>query len=66
MVRAEPFEPHVRAMGAGTLPVYPTMRAMAATFGIPDMARAGFAKMKEAAKSDVDVGEATRRPDRPP
>jgi alkylation response protein AidB-like acyl-CoA dehydrogenase len=44
---AQHLEPNVRAMEAGTMPVYPTMRAMADTFGIPDMARAGFARMRE-------------------
>ncbi len=57
---AQNLEPHVRAMEAGTVSVYPTMRAMAATFGIPDMARAGFAKMKEAAKSDVPKEKAEK------
>ncbi len=41
------LEPKVLAMEAGELSVYPTMREMAATFGIPDMARAMFAKAKE-------------------
>jgi alkylation response protein AidB-like acyl-CoA dehydrogenase len=44
---ARNLEPHVRAMEAGTMPIYPTMRAMAETFGIPDMARASFAKMRQ-------------------
>jgi alkylation response protein AidB-like acyl-CoA dehydrogenase len=44
---AQHLEPKVLAMEAGELSVYPTMREMAATFGIPDMARAMFAKAKE-------------------
>jgi alkylation response protein AidB-like acyl-CoA dehydrogenase len=47
---AQHLEPRVLAMEAGELSVYPTMREMAATFGIPDMARAAFAKAK--AKGD--------------
>jgi hypothetical protein len=55
---AQNLEPHVRAMEAGTLPIYPTMRAMAETFGIPDMARASFAKMREReAKAEAASGE---------
>jgi alkylation response protein AidB-like acyl-CoA dehydrogenase len=45
---AQNLEPKVRAMESGALPIYPTMREMAATFGIPDLARALFAKMREA------------------
>jgi acyl-CoA dehydrogenase len=41
------LEPKVLAMESGELSVYPTMREMASTFGIPDMARAMFAKAKE-------------------
>lgn len=41
------LEPKVLAMEAGTLSIYPSMREMAATFGIGEMARATFAKMKE-------------------
>ena len=43
------LEPKVRAMETGELPIYPTMREMAGTFGIPDMARAQLAKMRERA-----------------
>jgi alkylation response protein AidB-like acyl-CoA dehydrogenase len=45
------LEPRVRAMESGELSVYPTMREMAATFGIPDLARAQLAKAKERAAS---------------
>src|ERR1700733_8169525 len=41
------LEPKVRKMESGELSVYPVMRELAGTFGIPDMARATFAKMKE-------------------
>lgn len=41
------LEPKVRAMESGELSIYPLMRAMAETFGIGEMARAAFAKMKE-------------------
>ncbi len=44
---AEHLEPNVRAMESGELSVYPTMRAMAATFGIPDLARAQVARARE-------------------
>jgi alkylation response protein AidB-like acyl-CoA dehydrogenase len=44
---AEHLEPNVRAMEAGELSVYPTMRAMAATFGIADLARSQLAKARE-------------------
>ncbi|MDB4992728.1 MAG: acyl-CoA dehydrogenase domain protein [Myxococcaceae bacterium] len=44
---AQHLEPKVLAMEAGELSVYPTMREMAATFGIPDMVRASFARAKE-------------------
>jgi acyl-CoA dehydrogenase len=54
---AQHLEPKVRAMEAGELSVYPTMREMAATFGIPDMARAQLAKTR----SRAEAGEATRR-----
>ena len=58
------LEPKVRAMEAGETSVYPAMREMAATFGIPDMARASFARMKEqserepGAKRDKSGGQA--------
>ena len=42
----EHLEPKVRAMEAGQLDIYPVMRELAKTFGIPDMARAAFEKMK--------------------
>ncbi len=41
------LEPHVLAMESGEKSIYPVMRELAGTFGIPDMARAAFAKMKE-------------------
>jgi alkylation response protein AidB-like acyl-CoA dehydrogenase len=50
------LEPKVRGMEAGEVPVYPTMREMAATFGIPDLARAQLAKARERA----DAGRAGR------
>jgi alkylation response protein AidB-like acyl-CoA dehydrogenase len=40
------LEPHVRAMEAGETSIYPAMRNLAATFGIGEMARASFAKMR--------------------
>jgi alkylation response protein AidB-like acyl-CoA dehydrogenase len=43
------LEPKVRAMESGELSVYPTMREMAAVFGIPDLARAQLAKARERA-----------------
>jgi alkylation response protein AidB-like acyl-CoA dehydrogenase len=43
---AQHLEPKVRAMESGELPIYGVMREMAATFGIPDMARAAVEKMK--------------------
>ena len=44
---AQHLEPKVPAMEAGRESIYPTMRELAATFGIPDMARAAFAKGKD-------------------
>ncbi len=46
------IEPKVLAMEAGEISVYPLMREMAATFGIPDMARARFAKMRAKAEKE--------------
>src|SRR5438046_2570813 len=43
---AQNLEPRVLAMEAGELSVYPTMRELGAAFGIPDMARASFEKMR--------------------
>ena len=40
------LEPKVLAMEAGEESVYPLMRDLSATFGIGDMARSAFAKMK--------------------
>jgi alkylation response protein AidB-like acyl-CoA dehydrogenase len=56
------LEPKVRAMEAGELSIYPTMREMAATFGIPDLARAQMAKAraraeKEAKEKGTERGE---------
>ena len=44
---AQRLEPKVLAMESGDLSIYPLMREMAQTFGIPDLARAGIAKLKE-------------------
>ena len=55
------LESKVRAMEAGTLSVYPTMREMAATFGIPDLARAQLAKARARAEAGP-VGKAEARP----
>src|SRR5207253_217878 len=46
----------VRAMESGELSIYPTMREMAATFGVPDLARAAIAKMKSRATEKRDGG----------
>ncbi len=46
------LEPKVRAMEAGETSIYPAMREMAATFGIPDLARAQLAKARERAERD--------------
>ena len=46
---AQHLEPKVAAMEAGELSVYPIMRELSGTFGIADMARAGFARMKSRA-----------------
>jgi acyl-CoA dehydrogenase len=54
------LEPNVRAMEAGELSVYPAMRAMAATFGIPDLARAQLAKARERAAAAADGGSGER------
>jgi alkylation response protein AidB-like acyl-CoA dehydrogenase len=54
------LEPKVRAMEAGKLPVYPTMREMAATFGIPDLARAQLARARERAASAGDASRTER------
>jgi alkylation response protein AidB-like acyl-CoA dehydrogenase len=43
------LEPKVCAMEAGEESIYPTMRAMGATFGIADLARAHLAKARELA-----------------
>ena len=51
---AQHLEPKVRGMESGELSVYPVMRELAATFGIPDMARASFAKMRERRAASVD------------
>src|SRR5260221_13340343 len=40
------LEPKVPALESGDLSVYPLIRELGATFGIPDMARAAFEKMK--------------------
>jgi len=57
---AQVLEPKVPAMEAGELSIYPTMREMAQTFGIPDIARALFARQAKAsaAEADADVGAA--------
>ncbi len=44
---AQHLEPKVLKLESGELSVYPVMRELAGTFGIPDMARAAFAKMRE-------------------
>ena len=48
---AQHLEPHVLKLESGEMSVYPVMRELAGTFGIPDMARASFAKMKERQES---------------
>jgi alkylation response protein AidB-like acyl-CoA dehydrogenase len=45
--RAE-LEPLVPRLESGELSVYPVMRKMGATFGIPDLARAAFEKARDA------------------
>jgi alkylation response protein AidB-like acyl-CoA dehydrogenase len=52
---AQHLEPKVLAMEAGELSIYPVMRELGATFGIPDMARAAFAKM--AARGEQGAGK---------
>src|SRR5438105_1653990 len=54
---AQHLEPKVLAMEAGELSIYPVMREMAGTFGIPDMARAAFEKMRGGAPSKEAAGE---------
>ncbi len=44
---AQHLEPRVPALESGELSPYPLMRELAATFGIPDLARAAFAKLQE-------------------
>ncbi len=44
--------PHVEALEFGDLPPYDIMRKLVNTFGIADMQRARFEKMKQAAASD--------------
>ena len=46
------IEPRVRAMEAGQLDIYPVMRELAEAFGVADMARAAFEKLKARAGSD--------------
>ena len=50
------LEPKVVAMEAGDVSIYPSMRAMADTFGIGDMARSLFEKLR-AKESNDDVGK---------
>ena len=50
---AQRLEPQVLGMEAGTVEIYPVMREMAATFGIADMARATFGKMKAKAEASA-------------
>jgi alkylation response protein AidB-like acyl-CoA dehydrogenase len=49
---AQKLEPKVLAMEAQELSIYPVMREMAATFGIGDMAKSLFAKMKTQESAD--------------
>jgi alkylation response protein AidB-like acyl-CoA dehydrogenase len=48
------LEPKVDKLEAGELSVYPIMRELARTFGIPEMARAAFARMKEKKGATTD------------
>src|SRR6185312_6297060 len=50
------LEPKVRAMESGELDVYPTMRAMASTFGVPDMVRGAFEKMRAGGGKEKRAG----------
>ena len=43
---AKNLEPAVPELEAGTLSVYPLMRAMATTFGLADMAKAAFERAR--------------------
>ncbi len=45
---AQNLEPKVLALESGEASIYPLMREMSQTFGIPDMARAAIGKMKAA------------------
>ena len=54
---AQHLEPKVLAMEAGELSVYPTMRELSGTFGIPDMIRASFAKTKARGDGNAKSGD---------
>ena len=54
---AQNLEPKVVAMEAGEVSIYPAMRAMAETFGIGDMARSAFEKLRAKESYNKEVGE---------
>jgi alkylation response protein AidB-like acyl-CoA dehydrogenase len=55
---AAKLEPNVQKLEACELSVYPVMRELGATFGIPDMARTAFARMKEKGARKSGFGDA--------
>jgi acyl-CoA dehydrogenase len=56
---AQHLEPRVLKMESGEMSVYPVMRELAGTFGIPDMARAAFAKMRAHKEAGEKEGPGT-------
>jgi alkylation response protein AidB-like acyl-CoA dehydrogenase len=61
---AQKLEPKVLALEAGELDVYPLMRELAGTFGIPDMVRSAFERMRTREASDKETA-ATRSQESP-